>query len=176
MVIAILTVVYFAFGLFRYKTTSIDLWLLIAWAIAVIVMITIIHRRNVMREQMLRCFYLSDEGIYNYEIGYAPLSRIEGAVEPIRFALFAADSLVEMSYGFEVADPPADFKPTMIIATEEFDFHRPDGEEEGSAIITKWKGSLLSVDSEKKKEGEVLGTFNNARELAFLLEDRGPFA
>ena len=175
LVILGLTLAYFRYGVFR-SDKGIDLWLLFAWAIAVIVMVVIIHRRVKEREKMVRWFYLSEDGIYNIEIVYAPLSHVSASEDPFLFVPFMANSLVEMSYGFEVADAPSDFKPAFIITTDSLEFHRPDGDDEGSAVIDEWKGSLLRIAPDgSSSSDEVIGSYANARELSFLLEEYGPF-
>ncbi|MGI6221723.1 MAG: hypothetical protein ACOYIP_07675 [Coriobacteriales bacterium] len=170
VVIAVLLILYFGLKIF-YFDRGVNLWLLILAAAVVACGAFILGYRDLKREQMIRRLYLSDEGIYNFEIGYVPISRIEGSDDFLQLVMFAATSLVEMSYGFEVAGLPDDFEPSLMIATERLRFHRPEGED-GYAVIDQWKGSLVRISSlHGEGEQEVLGTFGNAKDLSLLLDD-----
>ena len=179
LVIAVaLSVAYFQMGLFR-SDKGFDIWLLILWVLVAAVLLFVLWWRSLTREEMVRRFYLSPDGVYNHEIGYAPLERIAATNDAFQFVSFAAESLATMSYGFEVADTPEDFKPNLIISTRSFHFHKIDEEaeaEDGAVVIDQWKGSLMSVGTPgDEKTYTELGTFENARELARLLEDNGAF-
>ncbi|GEM_PF-2897847 len=175
VVIAGLLVVYFSFGVFR-GDRGINLLLMLLWVVLVILMIVVLQRRVLKREEIVRRFYLSKDGIYNNEMGYALFPHVDRGDDMLQFVLFAANSLVEMSYGFKMADPPDDFQPTLIITTEKLRFHRPEGVEEGGAVIDEWKGTLLRIVTPGDEGSyELLGTYGNARELAFLLEEHEAF-
>ena len=171
----VLSFAYFRMGLFR-SDKGFDIWLLIVWVLVAAILLFILWSRSLTREEMVRRFYLSDEGIYNHEIGYAPLSRIAADNDAYQFVSFAADSLTTMSYGFEVADVPDDFRPKFIISTNSFLFHSSGEEEDGGAVIDQWKGSLIRVGVPGDEASYTeLGSYENVRELARLLEDNGAF-
>lgn len=173
IIIAGLLVVYLVLDIF-HGDKGINLLLMLLWVALVILMVVVLQRRILKREEIMRRFYLSEDGIYNNEMGYALLPQVDDGDDMLPFVLFAANSLVEMSYGFEMADPPDDFKPTMIITTEKLRFHRPEGVEEGGAVIDEWKGTLLRIVTPGDESSlELLGTYTNARELAFLLDEHG---
>ncbi|MDO4851629.1 MAG: hypothetical protein Q4A93_07230 [Actinomycetota bacterium] len=175
VVIAGLLVIYFSFDVYR-GDRGINLLLMLLWMVLIILMIVVLQRRVLKREEIVRRFYLSKDGIYNSEMGYASPAHAGGGDDMLQFVLFAANSLVEMSYGFEVADPPDDFEPTLIITTETLRFHRPEGTEEGGAVIDEWKGTLLRIVTPGDEGSyELLGSYDNARELAFLLDEQGVF-
>jgi len=168
-VIAVMLILYFGLGIFLFDN-MVNFWLMILLAAVVAAAVFVIHYRVLTRERMIRRLYLSDEGLYNFEIGYTPISRIEGGEDAFQLVLFAATSLVEMSYGFEVADLPDDFEPTLMISTDNLRFHRVTGED-GGAVIDQWKGSLQRISSlDEAGSHEKLGSFGNARELALLIE------
>ena len=171
----ILSLAYFRMGLFR-SDKGFDIWLLIVWVLVAAILLFILWSRSLTREEMVRRFYLSDEGVYNHEIGYAPLSRIAADNDAYQFVSFAADSLTTMSYGFEVADVPDDFRPKFIISTNSFQFHNSGDDEDDGAVIDQWKGSLtrVGVPGDEASYTE-LGSYENVRELARLLEDNGAF-
>ena len=170
-----LTVAYFWFGVFR-SDQGLDLWLLVAWAIVIIVWVLVLRNRSRTREEMVRRFYLSPQGVYNYELGFAPLSQAAPSREAFEFVTFAADSLAAMSYGFEVANAPDDFAPTLVITTTVLDYHLLDDEEEGGAVVDRWEGTLLRmVEPGDESTYETLGSYRNARELSLLLEEQDVF-
>ena len=73
-----------------------------------------------------------------------------------------------MSYGFEVADAPADFEPEFMVSTSEFKVRRTgDG-----AVVSQWKGALHRVvsDADGTRGTYEIAGFDNAAELAQLLE------
>lgn len=171
----VLSFAYFRMGLFR-SDKGFDIWLLIVWVLVAAILLFILWSRSLKREEMVRRFYLSDEGIYNHEIGYAPLSRIAADNDAYQFVSFAADSLTTMSYGFEVADVPDDFRPKFIISTNSFLFHSSGEDEDGGAVIDQWKGSLIRVGVPGDEASYTeLGSYENVRELARLLEDNDAF-
>lgn len=176
LIVAIaLSIAYFQTGLFK-SDKGLDIWLLILWVLVAAVLLVVLWWRSTTREEMVRRFYLSESGVYNHEIGYAPFDRIAPDMDSYEFVAFAADSLAEMSYGFEVADVPDDFKPTRLILTRVLHFHRSEDGEEGGAVVDQWEGSLVSVENPSdEKTFKELGTYKNARELARLLEDDGLF-
>lgn len=171
-----LSIFYFRFGLFR-TDHGVDIWLIIVWVLVAAVLLLVLWWRSQTREEMVRRFYLSDKGIYNHEIGYAPFSRVAASGDAYEFVSFAADSLTTMSYGFDVADRPEDFKPTLVISTRAFRFHQSGEGDEAGAVIDQWKGSLLSVGipGDEKTYTEI-GSYENIKELAHLLEENDVFA
>ena len=169
------TIAYFVWGVFR-TDNGINLALVALWVAAAAVLLLLLFQRSGEREEMVRRFYVSDDGVYNYELGYAPFSHVERGEDAIMFATFAADSLAEMSYGFDVAELPEAFEPKLIITTNTLRFHRPDGDEEGGVVIDSWEGQLLRIVTPGDESNcETLGSYRNARELAYLLEESGAF-
>ena len=165
---AVVYTLYYAY----FDLQNVDRWqrillmmVLLACAVA---MVGLFVNRSHLRKEMLRRYYLSSEWIYNHEIGYAPLSQATPNGDAYEFVTFAADALVEMSYGFEVAETPEDFEPTLMVSTTTFKVRRTgDG-----AVVSQWKGSLHRVvsDANGTRGTFELGRFNNAAELAQLLE------
>ena len=132
-----LSIAYFRMGLFR-SDKGFDIWLLIVWVLVAAILLFILWSRSLTREEMVRRCYLSDEGVYNHEIGYAPLSRIAADNDAYQFVSFAADSLTTMSYGFEVADVPDDFRPKFIISTNSFQFHNSGDDDDRVSAGDEW--------------------------------------
>ena len=156
----------------------IDRWrnilLVLLWAAVAAVMVILFVNRSGTREELLRRYYLSPEWIYNHEIGYAPLSQAIPDGDAYEFVTFAADALVEMSYGFEVAKAPENFQPDFMVSTSEFKVrHTGDG-----AVVSRWKGALHRVvsDPDGTRGTYEIGLFNNAAELAQLLEQNEVFS
>lgn len=132
------SIAYFALGLYR-TSQRFDAVLIMLWIVVAAVLLFVMWWRSLLREEMRRRFYLSDEWIYNFEIGYAPLSRIIPDRDVYSFVSFAADSLATMSYGFEVAETPARFMPKYLISTQAFNCHQT---EDGAIVVDRWKGVL----------------------------------
>ena len=90
------------------------------------------------------------------------------------FVTFAADALVEMSYGFEVAEMPEDFQPRYMVSTKTFKVRQTgDG-----AVVSQWKGALHRVVSDPNgtRGTYEIGQFENAAQLAQLLEQNEAFS
>ena len=142
--------------------------------------------RSMQRDEMVRRFFISPKWVYNHEIGYAPLDRVVPDGDAYRFVTFAADALAKMSYGgFEVADAPEDFKPEYLIDSRVFQYHlisdpesteSTEGAEEG-VVVDRWQGTLQRIEHDivGRIRYEDVGAFENARDLAILLEDSDAF-
>ena len=174
IVVAIVwTIVYLVSGALR-NDNGINLVLVALWVAAAIVLLLLLLQRSRTREEMVRRFYVSDEGIYNHELGYVPFSHIEGGEDVLVLVTFAADALAKMSYGYDVAELPADFVPKIVITTNTLRYHSPDNDEENGVVIDKWEGQLLRVVVPGVESSyELLGSYRNARELAYLLDENG---
>lgn len=175
------SVYYFMRGMYR-PGHAMDVLLIVAWVLVAAAGLFIFWQRSLLREEMIRRFYLSKDWVYNHEIGYAPLKQVMPDGDAYGFVTFAADSLAHMSYGFEVADTPSDFVPELLISSDTFRFHlsgdgEPDSDDDASAVIDQWEGTLQLAhpDGNGGHTYTELGTYSNARELARLLEDNGAF-
>lgn len=141
------------------------------WAVAAAALAIWFVQRSREREELIRRYYLSHDWVYNHEIGYARIAQAIPDGDAYEFVTFAADSLVEMSYGFDVAEAPEDFEPEFMVSTTTFQVrHTGDG-----AVVSQWKGSLHRVvsDSDGQRGTYEIGAFGNAAELAQLLEQNG---
>lgn len=173
---------YIQFGVGR-DNLMLNIALVILWVFVAGVLLFVFWWRTLVREEMVRRFFVSDDWVYNHEIGYAPMKKVAPAGDAYGFVTFAADALAKMSYGFEVADAPEEFEPRFLISSRVFRFHMSGGDEEmgeqaDGVVVDQWRGSLERIDadaSEKSSYTEV-GKFENAGELARLLEDNGAFA
>ena len=58
----ILSLAYFRMGLFR-SDKGFDIWLLIVWVLVAAILLFILWSRSLTREELVRRFYLSDEGV-----------------------------------------------------------------------------------------------------------------
>ena len=139
-------------------------------------LLIVLWRRTLLREALVRRFYVSPAWIYNHEIGYAPLARIVVDGNVFAFVIYAADALAHMSYGFEVAETPTSFEPRFVIDSRIFLFH--ESGIDGGVVIDEWRGVLRQiVDATRGERGLTdIATFDDAGELAFLLERHGAFA
>lgn len=156
-----------------FRLYLIDNWrnilLVLVWAAVAIALAAWWVQRSHEREELIRRYYLSPEWVYNHEIGYASLAQAVPDGDAYEFVTFAADSLVTMSYGFEVAETPKDFEPKFMVSTERFEVRNTgDG-----AVVSQWKGSLHRVvtDGEGTRGTIEIAPFDNAAELAQLLEE-----
>ena len=153
--------------------------LVIVWIFAVLTLFRGFQLRTGKRREARRRFYLSPEWVYNHEIGYAPLSRIVHD-SPYDFVMFAGNALAKMSYGFEVAEAPDNFKPTLLISSQRFTFHFIDDADDPAdkgVVVDKWSGSLQKVQlaPDGSKTYIHLGDYANATTLAMLLDTNGAF-
>lgn len=171
------SIAYFQMGWYR-SSHFLDVMLVVLWVLVAAVLLVVFRSRSLMREEMIRRFYLSNEWIYNHEIGYAPLSQIVPDRDPYEFVTFAADALARMSYGFEVAQAPDDFQPKYLISSTGFRFHfvgEGEDDDDKSVVIDQWKGTLQHID--RNEDGShtytQVGSYANAKELAHLIEDTG---
>ena len=153
--------------------------LVVVWIFAVLTLFRSFQLRTLKRKEARRRFYLSPEWMYNHEIGYAPLSRIVHD-SPYDFVMFAGNALAKMSYGFEVAEAPDDFSPTMLISSQKFTFHFIEDAEDPAdkgVVIDKWSGTLQKVQlaPDGSRTYVQLGNYDNATTLAMLLDTNGAF-
>ena len=144
------SVSYLLFGMWR-ESLILNMALVIVWVLVAGVLLIVFWWRSLVREEMVRRFYVSDKWIYNHEIGYAPLSRIIPNGDAYGFVTFAAEALAKMSYGFEVAETPDDFKPRFLISSHDFHFHLSGGDDElgdeaEGVVVDAWKGTLQKID------------------------------
>ena len=168
------SIFYFANGLYR-TSHLLDVTLVVLWVLVAGVLLLLFRSRENAREHLMRRFYLSPEWIYNHEIGYAPISKFSPDMDMYGLVMFAANALAHMSYGFEVANAPADFKPSFIIDSEVFLFHlvgEEDEPENASVVVDEWKGTLQQIIHSSSGEPEYveIGSFSNAKQLAELLD------
>ena len=168
---------YFSLGLYQVDTLN-TVVLVVLWVLVAAVLLFVLWSRSLKREEMVRRFYLNKDYIYNHEIGYAPIRAIAPNVDAYELVMFAAASLARMSYGFEIAATPNDFVPLFLVKSSVFTFHEPYaedadvGEDGGPVVIDRWEGALLRVtDAAREDDYELIGTFENARGLARLLQN-----
>lgn len=175
-----LSLAYIFFGV-DHENLVINIALIILWVFVAGLLLLVFWWRSLTREEMVRRFFLSNEWIYNHEIGYAPIRKIAPNGDAYGFVTFAADSLAKMSYGFEVADAPEEFHPQFLIASSVFRYHFIGGDEEmgekpDGVVVDQWCGSLQRIEgtegeADEEPNYEEVGKFENARELARLIED-----
>lgn len=167
------TIAFFKMGGFRAGNIM-NVLLVALWVLVGAALLLVFRQRSLLREEMIRRFYLSEFWIYNHEIGYAPIAQIVPDGDVYEFVTFAADSLAHMSYGFEVAETPDDFEPKLLISSNTFRFHLVgEGDDDTSAVIDQWKGTLQKVGraADGTHTYTALGSYGNAKELARLIED-----
>lgn len=179
---AIVIIVAFGFSVFyvskgMYRANHVlDVLLVVLWVLVALVLLLVFRSRSLLREEMVRRFYLSRDWVYNHEIGFAPLEKIVPDKDSYELVMFTADALARMSYGFEVAEAPERFEPAFMISSKIFRFHlvgEDEDPEDKSVVVDKWKGTLQKVtllDSGEHAYDEV-GAFSNAKELARLLDE-----
>ena len=178
VVALVFSIVYFSQNLYQAHRLH-TIALVALWVLVAAVLLFVFWTRSLKRVEMIRRFYFNEDWVYNHEIGYAPVSQIVPDRDTYELVTFAADSLAHMSYGFEVAEAPQDFRPLFLVTSTAFEVHTPydegggdgNGQDDAPVVIDRWAGSLLRVtDSDNEKDYKVVGTFENARELARLLE------
>ena len=152
----------------------------------VFLLLSVMWYRTLQREVLVRRFFVSRDWVYNHEIGYAPVSKVIGEAGAYDFVAFAADALAMMDYGFDVAETPSNFEPTFVIDSAVFLFHLSgtddsdpagdDGDE--GVVVDEWRGVLRRVNHRPigKKRYTSVGEFDNAGELAHLLDEEDAFA
>ena len=183
--LVLLAALTFLLGLFRFGLGAehplLNISLVLAGILTAALLLSVLWQRTLLREALVRRFYISPSWIYNHEIGYAPLSQVVPDGDAYGFVLFAANALARMSYGFEVAETPQAFEPVLIIDSPTFLFHtsgeESDDPDEG-VVIDEWQGVLRPVESLSHGEqglGEAVD-FENAGDLAQLLQDSGILA
>ena len=116
------SVFYFGNGMYRLNHV-LDVTLVVLWILVALVLLLVFRSRSLQREEMVRRFYLSHDWVYNHEIGFAPLGKVVPDHDSYELVMFAAESLARMSYGFEVAEAPDDFDPSLMISSKVFCFH-----------------------------------------------------
>lgn len=162
---------YFSNGFYQLNH-GYDVLLVMLWVLVAALLLFLLWSRSLLREEMMRRFYISPEWIYNHEIGYAPVKKVMGEGNVYDFVAFAADSLAEMSYGFEVAETPDNFKAEYVVSSRRFRYHHTgDG-----VVIDQWQGVLQKVKRSQNSTDfslVVVGEYENINQLARLMEDNG---
>lgn len=177
----VITAMFLLFG-FGRANPVLNVLLVVLWVVVAGLLLFVFWWRSLLREEMLRQFFVADDWVYNHEIGYAPMKRIVPNGDAYRFVTFAADALAKMSYGFEVAEAPEEFHPRFLISSKEFHYHfsggdDEDGEGSDGVVVDHWRGSLELIQSGAYDVANYIevGEFENAWDLARLLEDNGAF-
>ena len=163
------SVFYFQHGFYRMNH-GYDVILVMSWVLVAALLLTLAWSRSLLREEMVRRFYLSSTWVYNHEIGYAPVSKMTASGNVYDFVAYAAESLAEMSYGFEVAETPEDFKAEYVISSQRFRTHRS---EDDGFVIDQWRGVMQKVERSEDSDDFSLvevGAFSDANQLARLIE------
>lgn len=176
LVVAIaFSIFYFENGFYRVNH-GYDVLLVMLWVLVAAALLFLFWSRSLAREEMMRRFYLSPEWIYNHEIGFAPIADTVESGNLYDFVAFAADSLAKMSYGFEVAESPEDFKAQYVVSSRRFKFHHTDDD---GVVIDEWRGVLQKVNRAGGGDDftlEDIGGFSDINHLVRLLEDEEVFA
>ena len=152
--------------------------LVLATVVAATLLTARLWQRTLYRESLVRRFFVSPHWVYNAEIGFAPIGQVTDSGDSFGFVTFAAETLANMSYGFDVAQAPNSFDPKLVIDSHVFHVHNASEDPEDSIVVDKWWGMLHKVvgsDAEGRPVLEGIGTFSNAGELARLLDDSGVF-
>lgn len=177
----VVTAMFLLFG-FGRANPVLNALLVVLWVVVAGLLLFVFWWRSLLREEMLRQFFVADDWVYNHEIGYAPMKRIVPNGDAYRFVTFAADALAKMSYGFEVAEAPEEFHPRFLISSKEFHYHfsggdDEDGEGSDAVVVDHWRGSLELIQAGAYDAANYIevGEFENAWDLARLLEDNGAF-
>jgi len=172
LVLAIaLSVAYVQLGLYR-ENNGADIWLLMAWVLVAAIALFILWWRSLTREEMVRRFYVSADGVYNHEVGYASLSDVAAGGDAKAFVSYMADTLVNLTYKFDVANVPQGFKPAFIVNTR---LAQIDSQAAGGVdAISQWTGNLVKVGTPGDESTYTsLATFESADELIDAIAANG---
>lgn len=138
------------------------------------ILTAVLGYRTLVRETLVRRFFVSPHWIYNHEIGYARLDHIAPNDNVYGFVTFAAEALARMSYGFEVAELPESFEPSVCIDSRIFHYHTASDDPDDGIVVDAWRGVVRKVTGEDLNDEssfEDIAPFDDAGELARLLED-----
>ena len=153
---------YFQNGLFHYENGGVSIVLVLVWALVVAVLLVVLWQRMLVREEYLRNFYVSDETLFNFELGAVPLSDVAPDKDSAKLVEHLHTSLPKLTYGNEPLDPPADFKPTLCVLSRRY-ANGSKGED--------WCGSVQRI--QQRDDGHrtfvEVATFENASDLVKAL-------
>lgn len=138
-----------------------DLVLTIIWLVIVAVVVIVVHRREKIRQELVRrVFVTKNTGIlYNSEAGvvsYAKPTALQ-TIEGI---------LTDLDYkSMDIEDRPDDFQTDYIVRTSDFETEKETDEDTGEdkKVITDWEGELYNYKTEESQE------FKTKDELSTLL-------
>lgn len=138
-----------------------DMVLTIVWLAIVGVAVFVVHRREKIRQELVRRVFVTraNSRLYNSEAGviaYAKptaLSTIEGILTNIDYK------------SMDIADKPDDFESDYIVRTSDFDTKSETDETTGEErkVVTSWEGELYNSKTEESQE------FKSKEELYGLL-------
>ena len=164
----------FAFGMVGHDRPLLNAIMLLIAVIVIAYLNYTLWNRTLLREALVRRFFMSSEWVYNHEIGYAPLAQIVPDGDAFGFVTFAAEALARMSYGFEVAELPESFEPSVCIDSRIFHYHTASDDPDDGIVVDAWRGVVRKVTGEDLNDEssfEDIAPFDDAGELARLLED-----
>ena len=163
--VVVYSAVYFSQGLAGSEAGDLGIILVIACALALAALMVTTRRRMLVHDDYLRKFYLSDDTLFNFELGAVPLSDVSPGQNANELAAFMGKSIAGLSYDKAPLDPPAGFAPTYCVSTESFGTGNAGND---------WCGELQRIQRHEngRRTYEGLGSFANADEFESLLASK----
>jgi len=159
LVVAIVySTLYFQRGLFRFENGGLSIILVLVWALVVAVLLIALWQRMLVREEYLRRFYISDETLFNFELGAVARSAALPAQDTNGLMEYLRDSLAKLTYDGSPLEPPEGFTPTYCVSTRRIAPNKPGND---------WRGSIQRIqqrDDGRRTFVEV-AAFDNDEQL-----------
>ena len=132
--------------------------IILACACVIAVLLVAAWRKEQVREEYLRKFYLSGDTLFNFELGAKPIAGTLYAKDASGLVNYLESALVGLTYECCLLNPPADFVPTYCVSSDCFKTDKPAKE---------WSGSLQRVQQHEDVHRTYvnIAAFQNASEL-----------
>ena len=131
---------------FNHIDEPLDLVLSIIWWVIIVVSVITIVRLEKQRQERIRTVYVSEEEIFNYEVGTVKVN------EPTQFLDAISSVIKNLKYGFKKNSFPQEegFAPKYLIRT-------------ASIKGGEWNGKVVDVDTNQETR------FNTKDELSRII-------
>jgi hypothetical protein len=157
------SVLYFQNGLFRFESGGISIVLVLVWTAVVAVLLVVLWQRMLVREEYLRKFYVSDDTLFNFELGAVSRAEALPSNDPQGLVAYMRSAIAGLRYEGSPATPPEDFHPALCVSTNRVGKNAEDKD---------WSGVVQSI--QQREDGHrtyvEVASFQNADELVHALE------
>lgn len=94
--------------------------IILACSCIIAVLLVLAWRKELVREEYLRKFYLSGDTLFNFELGAKPMADTLYSKDAADLVNYLESALGKLSYDNAPLNPPVDFVPTYCVSSDCF--------------------------------------------------------